>query len=89
MTNKPVYERLLALAERGAAGHKLTRADALLLRHAAALIEQHDVLMDGASERERNAISDACSAGALVRVLRDELRALVEHVERHSKAGGL
>ena len=89
MTNKPVYERLLALAERGAAGHKLTRSDVLLLRHAAALIEQLEVLMYGAADRERNARSDACSAGALVRVLRDELRALVEHVERHSKAGGL
>ena len=84
--NKPVYERLRALADRADAGHKLTRADALLLRHASALIEQREVLMDGASERERNAISDACSAGALVRVLRDELRALVEHVEMHSGA---
>lgn len=89
MSSKPVHERLLALADRGAAGHKLTSADALLLRHASALIKQHGVLMDGVSERERKAIGDACSAGALVRVLRDELRALVEHVERHSKAGGL
>lgn len=89
MTNKPVYERLLALAERGAAGHKLTRSDVLLLRHAAALIEQREVLMYGASERERKAVGDACSYGAIVSVVLGELRALVEHVERHSKAGGL
>lgn len=89
LTNKPVYERLRALADRADAGHKLTRADALLLRHASALIEQREVLMDGANERERKAVGDACSYGAIVSVVLGELRALVEHVERHSKAGGL
>lgn len=86
MKNKPIHERLRALADRAAAGHKLTRPDALLLRHAAALIEQHEVLMDGASERERKAISDACNYGAIVSVVRAELRVLVGHMERHSGA---
>lgn len=79
---KPLQARLRSLADRQ--GQKITGADARLAMHAASLIDGLESAMRIANDRASIATSDACSSGALVSVVRTELRELLAHIERHA-----
>jgi len=82
MSTSTVEARLRSMAARE--GHKITRSDVRLLQLAAELLDQQDVTMNKARDAADQSMREACNSGALVAVVRTELRGLLQLLEAHA-----
>lgn len=82
MSASTVEARLRSMAARE--GQKITRNDVRLLQLAAELLDQQAVTMNKACDAADQSMREACNSGALVAVVRTELRGLLQLLEAHA-----